>query len=288
MNFNSMFLRMSAKLPQHHSGEYRGLNLIIEWPKGSVRTGVDEQGNKWHRTQNADYGYVRGVDGRDGEGLDVYIGEDETSDKVFVVEQLNSKGEVDEYKIMLGFNTLLEATKMYLSHYPENWESERLGEVFEVPFDYVFDKVEEHQEQQKTKQEKTANTAPGTYPTSRVVKEPRPANLEHYIWISDMRHDHIMRGMSNEHTNFQMREHYNPPLTQREYDDATRGYAEVKNDGKYVTLSLSPACRHDFLFYPPSIVARFKAMYPGYKIYTGWGQRTAGSTYLAALTKMTS
>ena len=232
----------------------------------------------------ADYGYIRDTSAAgDGEGLDVYIGETE-SDKVYVVEQLKEDGSFDEYKCLLGFPDLDTALETYLKHYPEGWGEDRVGEVSEYPFGYVFDQIEEHVEGQ----DKVANTAPGTYP-SRAVQEPRATNLERYIWIScpSSREDHIMRGMGSDHTHFCDSRYYNPPMPMKEYDNATRGYAEVKNDGKCVVLSLSPVCRRDFLYYPPSVIDKFKEMYPGYKIYTGNG-KVAGLAYLNALQRMTS
>lgn len=161
MKFNSKFL-VAAKLPQHHSGSYRDLDIVIEWPKNSVRTGKDAQGSPWKRKMLCDYGFVPDTvaAGSDKEGLDVYIGSDENSDKVYVVEQLKDEGEFDEYKVLLGFNTLEEARNTYLAHYPEDWEDTHLGEIFEVPFDYAFEKIEEHREKHRGKnpQPKTAKS----------------------------------------------------------------------------------------------------------------------------------
>lgn len=96
-----------------------------------------------------------------------------------------------------------------------------------------------------------------------------------------------MRGQKTDHTHFCDQRYYNPPLSIKEYDNSTRGYAEVKNDSKVVILTLSPVCRLDFLYFPPSIIEKFKEMYPGYKIYTGDG-KMAGSLYLNALRFMAS
>jgi hypothetical protein len=136
---------------------------------------------------------------------------------------------------------------------------------------------------------KTASIAPGTYP-SRAVPKPRPpTNIERYVWMScpSAREDHIMRGLAQDHSRFCDQRYYDPPITTKEYDNATRGYAEVKNDGKSVILSISPMCRPEFQYYPPSIIEKFNEMYPGYKIYTDVG-KTAGFSYLKALQCMTS
>jgi hypothetical protein len=147
MRFNSKFLCIAEKLPQMHSTGYRNLPVVIEWPKGSVRTGEDDKGKKWKRKMEADYGYIPDtVAAGDKEGLDVYIGPDPQSEKVYVVEQLKEDGDFDEYKVMMGFPDLDTAYDTYLKHYPDDWDDNRVGDVFEAPFDYVFDKVQENQE----------------------------------------------------------------------------------------------------------------------------------------------
>ena len=146
MRFNSKFLHIAEKLSQRHTTEYRGIPLVIEWPRGSTRVGKDKDGNKWHREMFGDYGYVN--DGStavgDHEPLDVYIGS-EDSDRVFVIEQLKEDGSFDEYKAIFGEPDLESALRLYLKHYPDGWDDDRVGDISEVPFDYVFDKVKEHQ-----------------------------------------------------------------------------------------------------------------------------------------------
>ena len=138
----------AEKLPQQHSTVYRGIPVVIEWPKGSTRTGKDKEGKSWRRDMKADYGYIN--DGStavgDHEPLDVYIGPDVDSDKAYLITQLTDDGEFDEYKMILGTSNLEEAEALYLSHYPDDWEDTRVGEVEEVPFDSLLNAVEEHQE----------------------------------------------------------------------------------------------------------------------------------------------
>ena len=63
-----------------------GLDVTIENPKGSFRTGVHD-GKPWRVRMPADYGYIRGTTGADGDHVDCYVGSHETSDKVFVIDQ---------------------------------------------------------------------------------------------------------------------------------------------------------------------------------------------------------
>lgn len=94
---------------------YKGIEIDIEWPKGSIRSYEGE--DTYVTYMECSYGYVRGIDGSDGEELDIYLG-DEDSDIVFVIEQVKDDGSYDEDKIMLGFNSEEDAVDMYLQHMP--------------------------------------------------------------------------------------------------------------------------------------------------------------------------
>ncbi|MDR2388925.1 MAG: hypothetical protein LBD89_03955, partial [Tannerellaceae bacterium] len=78
-----------------------GFDISIEQPKGSVRSGTDANGKKWESKMNNTYGYIRGTEGRDQDHIDVFIGENPLSEKVFVVDQVNpGNEEFDEHKVM--------------------------------------------------------------------------------------------------------------------------------------------------------------------------------------------
>lgn len=112
----------------------RGLPITIENPKGSIRRGTDANGKKWEQKMNNTYGKIRRTEGVDGDHIDVFIGPNLTSDKVFVVDQRNvDTGEFDEHKCMLGFDSLEEAQNGYLSNYEEGWQG--MGIVTEVTMD---------------------------------------------------------------------------------------------------------------------------------------------------------
>lgn len=101
-------------------------NVTIEQPKGSVRSGVDANGNKWETTMQNTYGYIRGTEGVDGDHIDVFLADDIDSwngRKVFVVDQYNEDGTFDEHKVMLGFNDAEEARAAYLSNYEKGWQN---------------------------------------------------------------------------------------------------------------------------------------------------------------------
>ena len=110
------------------------LPITIENPKGSIRRGTDANGKQWEQEMHHTYGKIRRTEGVDGDHIDVFIGPNLTSDKVFVVDQRNvDTGEFDEHKVMLGFDSLEEAQNGYLSNYEEGWQG--MGTVTEVTMD---------------------------------------------------------------------------------------------------------------------------------------------------------
>lgn len=72
----------------------------------------------------AGYGHIRGSygDALDGMSLDVYIGPDLASQKVFAVKQvIPDTGEVDEEKYVIGCWSESEAKDLYLKAMPEKF-----------------------------------------------------------------------------------------------------------------------------------------------------------------------
>ncbi|MCT7340522.1 hypothetical protein N5K55_05780 [Pseudomonas aeruginosa] len=79
---------------QKEAGNYRkghvrfqGLDISIENPRGSERKGVGKNGKVWSHTMSDHYGYIKRTSGADGEQVDVYLGPQEHSDRVFVIDQ---------------------------------------------------------------------------------------------------------------------------------------------------------------------------------------------------------
>lgn len=125
---------------QKEAGNYKkgkvtiqGLDISIEQPKGSVRSGVDANGKEWSIAINNTYGYIRGTEGKDGDHIDVFLGENPESPALFVVDQVNQDGNFDEHKVMLGFESIEEAREAYLSNYEEGWQG--LGNITQSDMD---------------------------------------------------------------------------------------------------------------------------------------------------------
>jgi inorganic pyrophosphatase len=113
---------------QIKSGNYKkghvtiqGFDITVENPKGSTRSGVDNSGKEWSITMNNTYGYIKGTNGKDGDHIDVFLGDSLESNKVFVIDQyLNNV--FDEHKVMLGFDNVKEARAAYLANYEKGWK----------------------------------------------------------------------------------------------------------------------------------------------------------------------
>lgn len=103
--------------------QLHGLDISIENPKGSKRHGIDKHGEAWESELKSHYGYIRRTEGKDGDHVDVFIGENPESQTVYVVNQNDPEtGKFDEHKVMMGYNTPNEARFGYLANYEKGWK----------------------------------------------------------------------------------------------------------------------------------------------------------------------
>ena len=114
---------------QKEAGNYKkahvkvhGLDIAIENPRGSTRSGTDKEGKPWSVTMHNHYGYIKRTEGADGDHVDVFIGPNPKSDKVFIVDQVNVDGSFDEAKVLIGFDSKLKARSGYKSNYSSGWK----------------------------------------------------------------------------------------------------------------------------------------------------------------------
>ena len=134
---------------QKKAGNYKkghlsfgGYDFTVETPKGTTRSGKDEQGKPWSVTMHDTYGYILGKIGVDGDHIDMFINDaadlDSFDGNVYVVDQVNPEtGEFDEHKVMYGYPSEEAATEAYLANYSKGWKG--LGKVTAVP-KATFDK----------------------------------------------------------------------------------------------------------------------------------------------------
>lgn len=117
-----------------HIQNLHGLDITIENPKGSFRTGTSPDGKAWRTKLKSHYGYIKKSLGADGDHLDTFVGPHPESQKVFVVYQTDPKtGKFDEHKVMLGFNDIKEARAGYLENYEKGWKG--LGTIVPMTMD---------------------------------------------------------------------------------------------------------------------------------------------------------
>lgn len=127
---------------QKKAGNYKkghlsfgGYDFTVETPKGTTRSGKDEQGKPWSVTMHDTYGYILGKIGVDGDHIDMFINDaadlDSFDGNVYVVDQVNPEtGEFDEHKVMYGYPSEEAATEAYLANYSKDWKG--LGKVTAV------------------------------------------------------------------------------------------------------------------------------------------------------------
>lgn len=115
---------------QKEAGNYKkghtnlhGMDIAIENPRGSTRSGKRKDGSTWSHEMSDHYGYVKRTMGADGDQVDVYIGPKQESQNVYVVDQVNQdSGKFDEHKAMIGFDSEQEAVAAYESNFDKGWK----------------------------------------------------------------------------------------------------------------------------------------------------------------------
>lgn len=113
-----------------------GIEVSIENPKGSVRSGVSPDGNAWQVEMPVAYGYIKRTKGADGDHLDAFIGDSQSSEKVYVFDQIDlGTQKFDEQKVMIGFDSELDAIEAYDASFSDGRGEERIGSIKEMTKD---------------------------------------------------------------------------------------------------------------------------------------------------------
>ncbi len=112
-----------------------GLNITVENPAGTTRSGTDKDGKAWSIEMKADYGYVKGSVGYDKDHVDVVMapGYQGGSQDAYIVNQHNKDGKFDEHKVVLGVTSEAEAMEVYNSNYESGWDGGK--SVVKMPVD---------------------------------------------------------------------------------------------------------------------------------------------------------
>ncbi|MBK8760426.1 MAG: hypothetical protein IPM03_08315 [Sulfuritalea sp.] len=111
-----------------------GLDIAIENPAGSIRRGTDASGRAWETEMQQHYGYIKRSTAKDGDHVDVFVGERPESTRAFVVDQVDPKtGKYDEAKVILGAVDEADARRIYLDNYEPGWNG--LGAITRMEMD---------------------------------------------------------------------------------------------------------------------------------------------------------
>jgi phage-related protein (TIGR01555 family) len=107
------------KLPKLKIGD---MTVAVENPRGTIRQGMDIDGNGWSQKMPHHYGYIRGTKGADDEEMDCFIGHNMDSQRVFVINQNGLDGKFDEHKCMIGFDSADQAKEAYANSFSKDWK----------------------------------------------------------------------------------------------------------------------------------------------------------------------
>jgi N12 class adenine-specific DNA methylase len=163
---------------QKKAGNYKmghvnldGLDISIENPAGSVRKGVDENGKPWETPIAHHYGYIKKTEGKDGDHVDVFLGPNPDSARVFIVDQQDPKTEkFDEHKTLVGFNTPDEARAGYLANYDETGPSRIMG-ITEMSMDEFKEWLKGDTTKRVSKEEAAIETGPAQVTANSIFDE---------------------------------------------------------------------------------------------------------------------
>ena len=99
--------------------DFQGLDIRVQNPTGTLRSGIAPNGQTWETAMEADYGYIASTEGKDGEDVDVFVGPDKDAQSAYIITIMKppSFENIDEQKVMLGYNTGAEAKRVFLQHY---------------------------------------------------------------------------------------------------------------------------------------------------------------------------
>jgi len=114
-----LFVETEGRAPRNVKRDFHGIPLVIEYFQGDIKPGRDPDDGSGF-LQNADYGFIVGTTtNEEGEGLDVYIGPDPESKRVFLVALMwpHATDTFMEYKALLGWSDAHQAERFCQRQY---------------------------------------------------------------------------------------------------------------------------------------------------------------------------
>jgi len=118
----------------------QGLDVTIENPKGSKRSGTGPDGTPWETVLSSPYGYIKKTEGADGDHVDVYVGPKLDAETVTIVDQKDEQtGKFDEHKALISFPSEAEALKTYEQAFSDGKGKDRIQSATTIPLDEFKD-----------------------------------------------------------------------------------------------------------------------------------------------------
>ena len=141
MKFKNVLSEIDDKFyPIYGWKSVRGIPVEIENKKGSLRTGFVYKnpmgGTQWLTKFSHHYGRIPNTKARDGDEINVFIGNDSNSDKVYIIKQYklgSNKQQFDEVKCFLNFSSSADAKRTYFDHNTK--ANELYGGIFKISFE---------------------------------------------------------------------------------------------------------------------------------------------------------
>lgn len=134
------FIDREGKPPRNERRDFHGVPVIIEHRKGDIKPGKDPD-DDFGYVQHADYGFIPGTTtNEEGEGLDVFIGPEPESERVFVAALMDPQNTdvFMEYKVLLGWASHKAATDFCKMQYFDDM----VGLVYEMTIPDLMNWVE--------------------------------------------------------------------------------------------------------------------------------------------------
>lgn len=99
--------------------DFQGIPIEITHRPGDFKLGRGPGGKGWMTKMKASRGVFRGLDGQSQNEVKAWIGPNPDAKTVYRIHQTTPEGDHDEEKLVLGFDSPVDAAKTLMAHYPE-------------------------------------------------------------------------------------------------------------------------------------------------------------------------
>lgn len=120
-------LKEPVEKPELNKDDATPTKRIINWQGFEIGLQYLPFEKRHGKTLSAAYGHFRNTKGSDNMAVDVYVGTNLESNKLFVIDQ-HIDGVFDEHKFVIGVDTIEQAKSIYLAAMPESF----LGKIEEA------------------------------------------------------------------------------------------------------------------------------------------------------------